>query len=127
MEKILNILTQIYHDQNISETTYTNVKKWLTGSDYADYQAEIIALIEAGNVTELENNFHTIIPFGTGGRRGTCGIGPNRINPRTIGESAQGLAAYIGRFGDEAKQRGQTRSAFLAGAARHVIAGKTSI
>jgi phosphoglucomutase len=34
------------------------------------------------------------------------GIGPNRINTRTIGESAQGLAAYISGFGDKAKQRG---------------------
>ncbi len=106
MEKILNTLTRMHQARKISETTYTNVKKWLTGSDYADYQDEIAALIDAENITELENNFHTIIPFGTGGRRGTCGIGPNRINTRTIGESAQGLAAYIERFGDAAKQRG---------------------
>ena len=106
MENILKTLTQMHHDQKISEATYTNVKKWLTGSDYADYQAAIAALIDAENVTELENSFHAIIPFGTGGRRGTCGIGPNRINTRTIGESAQGLAAYVSRFGDDAKQRG---------------------
>ena len=40
--------------------------------------------------------FWTIIPFGTGGRRGKLyPIGTNAINDRTIGESAQGLADYV--------------------------------
>jgi phosphoglucomutase/phosphomannomutase len=37
-----------------------------------------------------------VIPFGTGGRRGTMyPVGSNAINDRTIGESAQGLADYV--------------------------------
>ena len=37
-----------------------------------------------------------VIPFGTGGRRGRMyPIGCNAINDRTIGESAQGLAAHV--------------------------------
>ena len=40
--------------------------------------------------------FWTVIPFGTGGRRGKLyPIGSNAINDRTIGESAQGLADYV--------------------------------
>ena len=40
--------------------------------------------------------FWTVIPFGTGGRRGRMyPIGCNAINERTIGESAQGLAEYV--------------------------------
>ncbi|MCD4654645.1 phospho-sugar mutase, partial [bacterium] len=38
--------------------------------------------------------------FGTGGRRGKRGAGTNRINSRTIAESAQGLAEYIHANGD---------------------------
>jgi phosphoglucomutase/phosphomannomutase len=45
---------------------------------------------------ELDDAFWTIIPFGTGGRRGRMyPIGSNAINDRTIGESAQGLADYV--------------------------------
>ncbi|MGW8256747.1 MAG: phospho-sugar mutase, partial [Thermoguttaceae bacterium] len=44
----------------------------------------------------LEEAFWTVIPFGTGGRRGRMyPIGCNAINDRTIGESAQGLADYV--------------------------------
>src|SRR5882757_594262 len=43
----------------------------------------------------LDDVFWTVIPFGTGGRRGRMyPIGSNAINDRTIGESAQGLADY---------------------------------
>jgi len=106
MENVFNTLAQANKEGKISETACNNVKKWLTSTEYHDYQEEIVALVNTGNFTELEDNFHTIIPFGTGGRRGTCGIGPNRINTRTIGESAQGLAAYISQFGEDAKKRG---------------------
>src|SRR5262249_23141848 len=45
---------------------------------------------------ELDDVFWTVIPFGTGGRRGRMyPIGCNAINERTIGESAQGLAEYV--------------------------------
>ena len=44
----------------------------------------------------LDDVFWTVIPFGTGGRRGKMyPIGSNAINDRTIGESAQGLADYV--------------------------------
>ena len=35
------------------------------------------------------------MPFGTGGRRGPVGIGPNRINPFTIASSVQGHVVYL--------------------------------
>jgi phosphoglucomutase len=48
-----------------------------------------------------------VIPFGTGGRRGTVGIGPNRINPWTIQASAQGHCQYLFKqFGDEVRKKG---------------------
>ena len=47
--------------------------------------------IAAGKWKELDDVFWTVIPFGTGGRRGRMyPIGSNAINDRTIGESAQG-------------------------------------
>ena len=53
----------------------------------------------------LDDVFWTVIPFGTGGRRGRMyPIGSNAINDRTIGESAQGLADYVK---DDARRRGR--------------------
>ena len=50
----------------------------------------------AGKWQVLDDVFWTVIPFGTGGRRGKMyPIGSNAINDRTIGESAQGLADYV--------------------------------
>jgi phosphoglucomutase/phosphomannomutase len=56
----------------------------------------VVEHVEAGKWRELDDAFWTIIPFGTGGRRGRMyPIGSNAINDRTIGESAQGLANYV--------------------------------
>ncbi|MBD3309423.1 phospho-sugar mutase [candidate division KSB3 bacterium] len=106
IESIVEKLTQAHTQGLLSKAAYTNAKKWLTHPEYQDYQGQIVGLVQDENFPELEDSFYTIIPFGTGGRRGTSGVGPNRINTRTIGESAQGLATYIGQFGESAKQRG---------------------
>ena len=64
---------------------------------YAEFAAELAARIDAAATwKELDDAFWTVIPFGTGGRRGRMyPIGSNAINDRTIGESAQGLADYV--------------------------------
>lgn len=79
---------------------------WLTESPYTDFKTDILSLIASEDLDELEDCFRTRIEFGTGGIRGKMGPGPNRINNRTIGEAAQGLAQYILKAGDEAAQRG---------------------
>ena len=81
---------------NLTESAVGNIKTWLTDSRYADYAAEVAAHITGGKWQELDDAFWTVIPFGTGGRRGKMyPIGSNAINERTIGESAQGLADYV--------------------------------
>lgn len=73
-----------------------NIELWLTGPRYADYVPQLREHIEQGKWKELDDAFWTVIPFGTGGRRGRMyPIGCNAINDRTIGESAQGLADYV--------------------------------
>jgi phosphoglucomutase/phosphomannomutase len=74
----------------------TNIRAWLTEPRYGDYAAEVAGHIAEGKWKELDDAFWTVIPFGTGGRRGRmCAIGSNAINDRTIGESAQGVADYV--------------------------------
>ena len=52
-------------------------------------------MVEAAQFDLLLDSFYQVIPFGTGGRRGPVGIGPNRINPYTIASSNQGHVEYL--------------------------------
>jgi len=76
----------------ITPETYKNARKWLTNPQFAQYQEEVMDLIRP---TALSDAFYQVIPFGTGGRRGIVGVGTNRLNARTMAESAQGLANHI--------------------------------
>jgi len=83
------------------------IKIWLTDEAYNDYAAQIAHLIETDNWNFLLDSFYQVIPFGTGGRRGLVGVGPNRINTWTIQASAQGHSQYLIRqYGAAAQQRG---------------------
>ena len=80
----------------ITEHSAVMMRDWLTAPRYAEFAGEVAARIDAGAWRELDDVFWTVIPFGTGGRRGTMyPVGSNAINDRTIGESAQGLADYV--------------------------------
>ena len=83
------------------------LRRWLTEAAFEAYVPQIDYLIETGRWDFLLDAFYQVIPFGTGGRRGPVGIGPNRINPWTIQSSAQGHAQYlVMQHGAEAHKRG---------------------
>ena len=102
-ENALQLLEKVAaEDSRLSEGAVENIRKWLTESRYAEYVDEIHRHLEEGLIQELDDAFWTVIPFGTGGRRGGMyPIGCNAINDRTIGESAQGLATYVKESGVE--------------------------
>ncbi len=80
----------------ISQGAFENITCWLTQDRYRSYLPALLEHIESNKWQALDDAFWTVIPFGTGGRRGRMyDIGSNAINDRTIGESAQGLADYI--------------------------------
>jgi phosphoglucomutase len=80
---------------------------WLTDKAFRDYVPQIQYLIKKGKWNFLLDSFYQVIPFGTGGRRGLVGIGPNRINTWTIQASAQGHSQYLVKvYGEEARQMG---------------------
>ncbi len=70
------------------------LEQWLS-EEFEDYHPQIEHLIKNKYWDYLLDSFYQIIPFGTGGRRGEVGIGPNRINPWTIKSSAQGHSQYL--------------------------------
>jgi phosphomannomutase len=79
----------------LSESASQAIRIWLTESPYEAFRDDIARLIDDQDIEELEDGFRVQIAFGTGGIRGKMGAGPNRINLRTIGEAAQGLAKYV--------------------------------
>ncbi len=89
-------IDQASQSGDLSSGAVENLKRWLTEDRYAEYEPLVLEHIEKGQWKALDDAFWTVIPFGTGGRRGRMyPIGSNAINDRTIGESAQGLAEYI--------------------------------
>ncbi len=78
-----------------------HLQRWLSEETFAPYHPQLHDLIEKGAWSLLLDSFYQVIPFGTGGRRGAVGIGPNRMNPYTLATSVQGHVAYLRRlFGD---------------------------
>lgn len=90
----------------LAKTSQDNIILWLTEPKYAFYQEGLKKLITRKDWKILNDGFFQSLPFGTGGRRGTVGIGPNRINRITIGEAAQGLADYLLSVDPQTKEKG---------------------
>jgi len=106
--------------KNITPAAAKNISDWLSQPRYAEYLPELLEHIQTGQWKKLDDAFWTIIPFGTGGRRGRMyPIGSNAINDRTIGESAQGLADYILEQGAAALPAGTKLSCAIAYDTRH--------
>ena len=82
--------------EKITPAAAENLKVWLTEAKYSAYAKGIAEHVDQEKWKQLDDVFWTVIPFGTGGRRGMMyPFGSNAINTRTIGESAQGLADYV--------------------------------
>jgi phosphoglucomutase len=81
-----------YRDQAVR-----NLSAWWNGSRYAAFRAQLESLAQHGKWELLLDSFYRVMPFGTGGRRGPVGIGPNRMNQETVVTSVQGHVNYLRR------------------------------
>ncbi len=92
-------LDEALASDRLSASAAANIRTWLTEPRYAEYAPLVAEHIRNQQWRILDDVFWTVIPFGTGGRRGKMyPIGCNAINERTIGESAQGLADYVREY-----------------------------
>ena len=90
LQNSLAAVEQANAEGQITDSAAKNIKVWLTEDRYADYRDEVASHIADEKWQKLDDVFWTIIPFGTGGRRGRMyPIGSNAINDRTIGESTE--------------------------------------
>jgi phosphoglucomutase len=71
------------------------LKDWLSKPEFAGYLPQLRWLIDREQWAGLLDRFYQILPFGTGGRRGAVGIGPNRMNAWTLTASVQGHCEYL--------------------------------
>src|SRR3989344_1449222 len=92
--------------KHVSSDALKNITEWLSQPKYAQYKSEIEALINEEDWRTLEDSFFKVVEFGTGGRRGTTGVGSNRINRVTMGESAQAFCLYAAEQDSMAAQKG---------------------
>ncbi len=86
---------------NIKQSALGHLREWIETDKFAGlvapskYRPLIEWMVESENFDLLLDSFYQVVPFGTGGRRGPVGIGPNRINPYTIASSIQGHVEYL--------------------------------
>lgn len=69
-------------------------KIWLTDTFDEETRKQVQHLID-NNQEELAESFYQNLSFGTGGMRGTMGVGTNKINKYTLGKNTQGIANYM--------------------------------
>lgn len=102
VEKIAPLLKkaeQAAADGKITSPALENLRRWVSEPQFGDFVPAIVRDLEAGNWEQIDRMFWEVIPFGTGGRRGIMGdYGSASMNPRTVAESAQGLASYLHKY-----------------------------
>src|SRR5579872_3314694 len=82
-------------DEALKAQALRYLRQWLTEAEFAAYRPQLEWLIGERQWAGLLDRFYQILPFGTGGRRGPVGIGPNRMNTWTLGASVQGHCEYL--------------------------------
>lgn len=90
----------------LPEAMRAEIAAWLTSAPLDEREAlhAIVQRAASGTgaeaksaLAELEDAFAGPLPIGTGGRRGPCGPGPNRVNEKVMRETALGLWAAMQR------------------------------
>jgi phosphoglucomutase len=88
-------LRSVAADPTVTDRAIVALGQWLTDPQFTVYRPQLEWLIGQQKWSVLLDSFYQILPFGTGGRRGPVGIGPNRMNPWTIGASVQGHCEFL--------------------------------
>ena len=83
------------NDEKLIQELTIKAQKWLGEGYDKETKAQVQAMIDAEDKTELIESFYKDLEFGTGGLRGIMGPGSNRMNIYTVGAATQGLANYI--------------------------------
>ena len=83
------------YDEKLLQEVTAKAQTWLSDSYDEQTRAEVQAMLDNEDKTELVESFYKTLEFGTGGLRGIMGAGCNRMNIYTVGSATQGLANYL--------------------------------
>ncbi len=87
--------TAIQQITRLDASAKERIQKWLDGAYDNETKDTIRKWIQENKEDELVEAFYKELEFGTGGLRGTMGVGSNQINKYTIGMATQGLCNYL--------------------------------
>ena len=93
LEKVCELLADRYGE--LGRGACQRLRQWLSGEIPYTYPDMLRRHLAAEHVDLVFDAFWQILPFGTGGRRGPVGYGPNRMNPTTVGTAVQGHCHYL--------------------------------
>ena len=82
-------------DEKLLQEVTAKAQTWLSDSYDEKTRAEVQAMLDNEDKTDLVESFYKILEFGTGGLRGIMGAGCNRMNIYTVGSATQGFANYL--------------------------------
>ena len=82
-------------NQELLKEVMAKAQEWLSTTYDEKTRAEVKALLDNEDPTELIDSFYRNLEFGTGGLRGIMGVGTNRMNIYTAGAATQGLSNYL--------------------------------
>jgi phosphomannomutase len=68
---------------------------WAKQDPDIETRDELLALIEAKDISALESRMNARLDFGTAGLRGELGAGPNRMNRVLVAQAAGGIRDYV--------------------------------
>jgi len=93
LEHICQRLKQEYSEAGAVAAQF--LEEWMSGK-IAYANPEIIEQhLDEKYLPLVFDCFRQIVPFGTGGRRGPVGFGPNRMNPATLAMTVQGHCNFL--------------------------------
>lgn len=93
--EVREAFAQIKVSDALRQKAEENLSRWLEEDGFADARPQLESLIERKSFNLLFDAFFQDIPFGTGGRRGPVGFGPNRLNPFTVATSIEGHSRFL--------------------------------
>jgi phosphoglucomutase len=99
MHEVLQQVVQGFSGLSVAydtqQTAMRHLKQWLAETPFVPYRPQLTWLIAQQRWSLLLDSFYRVLPFGTGGRRGPVGLGPNRFNAWTLASSVQGHVLYL--------------------------------
>jgi phosphomannomutase len=83
------------------ESLNQRAREWIAGDLDPETRAELQAIVDSGDIDELEERMGASLEFGTAGIRGAVAAGSNRMNRAVVIKTTKGLADYLGETRDE--------------------------